>query len=126
MRLPHLVKFVLVCGALVALPGPTVHAQAANSTRFVKVLLLDQQAGIQADNKALAMLQSDIAKLGSATSSRQIKSLSKTISRLNRKILIMTSQLNLLSIQTYNSARALTPKNSSLVAAALSSLMMVQ
>jgi hypothetical protein len=126
MRLRLIVKFALFCGVLVALPGQTGYAQVSNSTRFVQLLLLNQQTQISTESKAIATLQTDIARLDAATSSRQIKSLSTTISRLNRQLLRMTSELGLLSTQTYNSARALTPHNPALVSAALSNLLTVQ
>src|SRR5262249_5513005 len=118
--------FALFCGAVVALPARTVHAQTPNSTRFVQMLLLNQQTQINADSKALATRNRDIARLDAATNPRQIRSLSATISRLNRRLIVMTADLGLLSTQTYNTARALSPQNPSLVGAAFSKLLIVQ
>jgi hypothetical protein len=87
---------------------------------------MNEQTGISAQNKALATLQRDIAKLDSATSSRQIKSLTATISRLNRQLLRMAAQLSLLATQTYNTARGLSPQDPALVSSALSNLLTVQ
>jgi hypothetical protein len=126
MRLPHIVKFALFCGPLVTLAGQSVQAQTPNSTRFVQLLLLNQQMQINADSKALGTLQTDIARLEAATNPRQIRSLSATISRLNRKIVMMTAELILLSTQSYNTARGLTPHNPTLVSTALSNLLIVQ
>jgi hypothetical protein len=126
MRLQHLVKVALFCGVLVALPGQTVRAQLANSTKFVQLLLLNEQKQITAENKSIATIQSDIAKLDAASNSRQVKSLSATISRLNRQLLHMSAELSQLAIQTVNTARGLTPKNTALINAALANLSVVQ
>jgi hypothetical protein len=114
------------CGFLGALSGQPVHAQTPNSTRFVQLLLFNQTAQIQADTKAVGARDSTIAKLDAATSSRQIKQLGKMLSRLNHQILGRTAELQLLSIQTYNTAAKLSPSNSSLRSAALANLVTVQ
>jgi hypothetical protein len=126
MRSRHFLGVTIICGALGTLGGQTVKAQAPSSERFVRLLLMNESALIQKDTKALTTRNADIAKLNSATNSRQIRQLGKTLSRLNQQILSLTTRLQVFSTQVYNTAHNLTPSNPSLVSSALANLLIVQ
>src|SRR4051794_10850039 len=126
MRSRQFLGVTIVCGALGTLGGQTVKAQAPNSERFVRLLLMDETTLIQKDSKALSTRNADIAKLNSTSNSRQIKQLSKTLSKLNQQILSLTTRLQVFSTQVYNTARNLKPTNQALVSNALANLLAVQ
>ena len=126
MRTCHILGIAIFCGAMGTLEGQSVQAQTPNSARFVKLLLLNQSTQIKADTKAMATRNKDIAKLDAATNPRQIKQLAKMVSRLNNQILLLTTKLQILSLQVYASAVNLTPSNPALVSSALSNLVLVQ
>lgn len=125
MRLRHILGAAIFCGAVGTLGGQTVQAQAPSSARFVKLLLIKQQTQIKADTKALNTRDKDIAKLDVATNPRQIRQLSKSLSKLHNQILAMTTKLQALSVQVFTNARNV-PSNPTLEHKALANLLVVQ
>jgi len=126
MRSRQILGIAIFCGALSTLGGQTVQAQTPNSARFVSLLLINETALINADTKAIARQDSLIAKLDSATSTGQAKSIGRSLSRLNARIVAMTAKLILHSTQAYTTAVNLKPSNPGLVSQALAALKTVQ
>jgi hypothetical protein len=122
----HLLRVAIFCGAVGIVGGQPAHAQTPSSTRFVKLLLMNQMKLISADTKALNTRNAGIVKLNNATNQRQINQLNKMLTRLNTQIVRMTAELTLFSTQNYNYAVELSPPDSALVSQALAALRIVQ